>query len=183
MYTPINNAWIRLSLQTLITADLHKSSVILLAVLIDQTRAGNHYEPVTISIAELMQLTGYSRRQMYRALDELCKLDLIQRRSTGRGLVITLTGAVKVLPPIDGRDTKAKQIRAAKERKAAEAAKEIQHRKEMDQYLQFVNRFKADYTEPQPEPDPEPPKPREPQKCSPEVEAWLARGCKHEWED
>lgn len=130
------NAWVRLPLALLRERGLTKAAAAVCCVLLDRaTSAAELSAWVEVSVSDLVADTGYNRRTIFRALDDLEALDLIERernrlkgspsRYRLRSECIELCG------------------------RAAEPKKQHKKRRSVDEldesaYLAFVNNFKED---------------------------------------
>ena len=133
-------AWVRLSLDSLRAVGCSKSAAVILALIADKATDHDN-RSTTIEQAELVGLSGCSRRTVIRAVEQLAALDLIRvQHCPGRASTYTLTERVE-LPP--KQRTTDEQRRRAEQRRAARAEAE---RRERDQreYLALVNRFMED---------------------------------------
>lgn len=97
-YTPDTEAWVKLPLELLKRSGISQRAAVLLAVIIDRCKHdGNLSAP--ISADELHERSGMSRRTIFRALDELRKLELVRIDRTGRQSVYSITpGCVELCP-------------------------------------------------------------------------------------
>ena len=136
----MSTAWVRLSLDSLRAIGCTKSAAVILALIAD--RATDHdNRTATIEQAELVALSGCSRRTVIRAVEQLAALDLIRvQHCPGRASVYALTERVE-LPPKQ-RTTEEQRRRA--ERRAAARLEAERQEKEKREYFALMNRFEED---------------------------------------
>lgn len=140
MKAPKPGAWVRLSLDSLRAVGCSKSAAVILALIADKATDSDQRR-AKIEQAELVQLSGCSRRTVIRAVEQLAALDLIRvRRCPGRASVYELTERVEL--PAKQRTTE-EQRRRAEQRRAARLQAE-QAAAEQAEYLSLVNRFRED---------------------------------------
>ena len=136
-------AWVRLPLKLLKQHGITKSAAAVCAVIVDRaTSAAELYDWVTVSAADLVADTGYTRRTVQRSIDDLVRIGLIDRdinkingcanRYRLRSDCIDLCG--NAAKPKQ-RGTRKAQLRAAKE------LQEVREREEMEAYMSLSNRF------------------------------------------
>ena len=97
-YKPSTEAWVKLPVELLKRQGISKAAAVTLAAIIDKCK---HQATLSapIDATELTQRTGYSRRTLFRALDELKALALIEINRTGRASMYTLTpGCIELCP-------------------------------------------------------------------------------------
>ena len=97
-YKPSTEAWVKLPVELLKRQGISKATAVTLAAIIDKCK---HQATLSapIDATELTQRTGYSRRTLFRALDELKALALIEINRTGRASMYTLTpGCIELCP-------------------------------------------------------------------------------------
>lgn len=138
-YKPSTEAWVKLPVELLKRQGISKAAAVTLAAIIDKCK---HQATLSapIDAAELMQRTGYSRRTLFRALDELKALALIESKRTGRASVYTLTpGCVELCPKAVKDDHPQSFQQTKKQRKASRNSP--QDDDNMEAYLALVNRF------------------------------------------
>lgn len=128
-------AWIRMPLELLQREGLSKSAAIVLGIIIDRC-TDRPDGCATISRADIAREAGYSRATVWRALDELERLELIEHARTGRASAYKLTGCVELLPPKQRGSIKQQQ-RAEKE------AAQLRNEQKAAAYLSLVNQFKG----------------------------------------
>lgn len=152
-YTPSTKAWIKLPLELLRRSGIGKSAAVLLAIIIDECK---HEDDLTkpISVQQLIRKSGYSRATVFRLLQELRELGLIEVQRTGRTSIYTLTPGCVELCPKAVQDEQPKQQQQptprARARKQRKAPTEDELRK-MKEYTALANRFKDEgEDEPQP---------------------------------
>ena len=136
-------AWVRLPLKLLKLHGITKSAATVCTVIVDRaTSAVELYDWVTVSAADLVADTGYTRRTVQRSIDDLVRIGIIERETNKisgctnryrlRSECIDLCG--RAAEPKQ-RGTRKAQLRAADElRKARE-------REEMEAYMSLSNRF------------------------------------------
>ena len=137
------DAWVRLPLKLLKQHGITKSAATVCTVIVDRaTSAANLFDWVSVSAADLVGDTGYTRRTVQRSIDDLVRIGIIEResnKSSGctnryrlRSDCIELCG--KAAHPKQ-RGTRKAQLRAAEELRKA---REIE---EMEAYMSLSNRF------------------------------------------
>ena len=137
------SAWVRLPLKLLKEKGLTKAAAAVCCVLLDRaTSAAELSAWVEVSVSDLVADTGYSRRKIFYALDDLEALDLIERernrlkgspsRYRLRAECIELCGRAA--------DPKPKKTKPYKQSKSKKSDDEV----EMEAYLSLVNNFKED---------------------------------------
>lgn len=140
-------AWIRQPLSLLCkNGGLSKSAAIVLAIVIDRATDTDPPQPVQLQQDLLAWQTGYTRRTIIRAIEELVQHELLAIQRTGRGSVYTLTGAVELLPPKRDAQNENQSKRPSRARRSARHSVSDE---QLDEYLSVVNRFKddTDYTD------------------------------------
>lgn len=133
---PTTEAWIKLPLELLRQHGISKSGAVLLAAIIDECK---HSEDLAapISVDKLIAKAGYSRATVFRTLDELRELGLIETERTGRACVYKLTaGCVELCPRAVKDDRPARHTARAGSKPAPRAA--------AAKYEAVVNRFPDD---------------------------------------
>lgn len=136
-------AWVRLPLKLLKQHGITKSAAAVCAVIVDRaTSAAELYDWVTVSAADLVADTGYTRRTVQRSIDDLVRIGLIDRETNKisgctnryrlRSDCIDLCG--NAANPKQ-RGARRAQLRAIEERRKQ------QEREEMEAYMSLSNRF------------------------------------------
>ena len=138
-YKPSTEAWVKLPVELLKRQGISKAAAVTLAAIIDKCK---HQATLSapIDAAELMQRTGYSRRTLFRALDELKALALIESKRTGRASLYTLTPGCVELCPKAVKDDHPQSFPQPKKRKARRNIPQDED-DNMEAYLALVNRF------------------------------------------
>lgn len=142
-YKPSTEAWVKLPVELLKRQGISKAAAVTLAAVIDKCK---HQATLSapIDAAELMQRTGYSRRTLFRALDELKALALIESKRTGRASVYTLTPGCVELCPKAVKDDHPQSFPQPQKRKASRASRNSPQDDDSmnpaSEYMALVNR-------------------------------------------
>lgn len=138
-YTPDDVTWVKLPLELLKRQGISRRAAVLLSIIIDKCKKDKASLSATISSAELIERSGMSRRTVFRTLDELRALALIESTKTGRESVYKLTTGCVELCPKAVRDEHPKDTpRGSTPRPRARkpTAAELEN---ASKYLAFVN--------------------------------------------
>lgn len=138
-YKPSTEAWVKLPVELLKRQGISKAAAVTLAAIIDKCK---HQATLSapIDAAELTQRTGYSRRTLFRALDELKGLDLIEIERTGRASMYTLTPGCIELCPKAVKDDHPQTFPQTKKRKSRNIPQNDDGMTPDSAYMALVNR-------------------------------------------
>lgn len=131
------SAWVRLPLALLRERGLTKAAAAVCCVLLDRATSATELSAwVTVSISDLVADTGYNRRTIFRALDDLETIGLIEReRNRLKGSPSRYRLRSECIE-LCGRAAEPKKQHQRPQKKRMSEAEQ----KEMQEYLSLVNR-------------------------------------------
>lgn len=135
-------AWVRLPLALLRERGLTKAAAAVCCVLLDRaTSAAELSAWVVVSVSDLVADTGYSRRKIFYALDDLETLGLIERERNGIKGTPSRYRLRSECIELCGRAAEPKKAYSYKQSKSKKSADEAELEAA---YLSLVNNFKEE---------------------------------------